>query len=35
MLKCHPLVYKLVDWFRKEQILVSEKIVLAKTGVIP
>ena len=33
MLKSHPLVYKLVDWLRKEQVLAAEKVVFAKTGV--
>ncbi|CAF1124067.1 unnamed protein product, partial [Brachionus calyciflorus] len=33
ILKSHPLVYELVDWFRKEDKLTKEKLVLIKTGV--
>ncbi|CAF1135195.1 unnamed protein product [Brachionus calyciflorus] len=32
MLKCHPLIYELIDWFRSEENLTNDKIIQAKTG---
>ncbi|RNA19514.1 putative phosphorylase b kinase regulatory subunit alpha [Brachionus plicatilis] len=32
MIRSHPLIYELVDWFRKEEKTSHAKIVLAKTA---
>ncbi|CAF1134137.1 unnamed protein product, partial [Brachionus calyciflorus] len=33
MLKCHPRIYELIDWFRSEENLTKNKIIQAKTGI--
>ena len=35
MLRKHPLVYKLIDWFRKEQTSSEKKLIQVRTGVKP